>query len=153
MLFINPSSIVPGNFSIKLELGNGHGSTNTCIRRFTNTIGSNTLTGYVTYADSNLSGGSFTVVQAGWYIMAYSDYYSGSDAVMGISVNSNQLTTSILSITSANRLAITDNPAANRPGFCCSLKYLSVGDVIRAHTSGANDGNNVKVWFYMAKVA
>ena len=152
MLFTNQASIVPGDFSLKLEVGNGHGSTNTVIRRFTNTI-SNTIGTYATYADSAGNGGSVTILRAGWYYIAYSDYYSANDAVMGISVNSAQLTTSILSITSANRLAITDNPAANKPGFCAVLKYLNVNDVIRAHTGGADDGNNVKVWFYMAKVA
>lgn len=152
MLFTNQAAIIPGDFSLKLEVGNGHGSTNTVIRRFTNTI-SNTITAYATYADSAGNGGSVTILVAGWYYIAYEDLYSTNDASFGVSVNSNQLTTNILSITNANRITLTSSAAANRPAFCAVLKYLNIGDVVRAHTNGSPDGSNVLAWFYMAKVA
>jgi len=146
MLFSNPSSIVPGNFSLKLEVGNGHGSTNNYIRRFTNTI-SNTLTTYATYADSSTNGMSVTVLVAGWFTMCYVDWNDTVDTVFGVSINSNQLTTSIASITSANRLTMVGTPAANRTAFCGGRRYCVPGDVIRAHTNGNPNGVNLYTWF------
>jgi len=153
MLFQNAPSIIPGDFSLKLEVGSGQGSTNTYIRTFTNTI-SNTIGDYATYATNATDGMSVTIIQSGWYFVAYSDLRIENDIAFGISVNSNQLSTSIVSITSANRLVSSDTPGANLCNSVSVLKYFSANDVIRAHNNGAgNSGSSVKVWFYMAKVA
>lgn len=118
--------------------GNGHGSTNTRIRRFTTTLSS--AGNAITYADSGTDGGSFTINDAGLYEVFYSDGHTTDDSPtqMGISINSNQLTTGIQSITAANRIAFF---SAYRGGVlaassCSTIIRAAAGDVIRAHNGG-----------------
>lgn len=118
---------------------NGHGAVNTTIRRFT-TVGRNVGTA-ITYADSADDGGSFTINEDGVYAINYSDNFSGV-SVLGISVNSSQLTTGIPSITAADRRAAGYSAAANITAQCGATLFLSSGDVVRAHTEGASTGSN-----------
>jgi len=126
---------------VRLNTANGYGSTNTAIRRFTNTV---TNTGSsITYADSATLGATFTINTAGVYGLSYSDQFNGA-AFMGLSLNSSQLTTSIHSITAADIIA-SDTTAND--GWSASVSatiYLAVNDVVRAHgnatPSGANTG-------------
>jgi len=153
MLFFNQSSLIPGNFSLKLEGGNGHGVVNTNIRRYSSVVGSDTLSAYATYADNANDGMSVTILQSGWYIIYVGDFNSTTDAAYGISLNSNQLTTSINSITNTTRMCVTDNPNGNICSSTGTFRYFVVNDVIRTHTNGNTNGMGIKVWFYMAKVA
>ncbi len=115
--------------------GNGHGSTNTKVRRFS---GSTTTGGTITFADSATLGSTFTVNRAGIYSVNYSDAKGGGGSEFGISLNSAQLTTAIGSITQANRLAFTDASAGQLSQVNWTGR-LSTGDVIRAHTDGNPD--------------
>lgn len=148
--FINGFKSTATKSEIWMEVGNGHGSTNTTIRRFTNSI-KNTGSD-ITYADSATLGASFTINAAGLYAITYSDYYGSSDAVHGMSINSTEITTSIGSIASANRLGITVSPAANIVSSAVFVGWLAASDVVRAHTSGVQNGNNVRVFFKIAKL-
>jgi hypothetical protein len=123
-----------GNDFASADTGNGHGGTNTMIRRFTNTSSNG---GSVTYADSAANGGSFTINSPGLYEIYYSDERgTNNPAEFGISLNSAQLTTSINAITLANRLAI-GSVSLDQAGSVTRLARLAVGDVIRAHTDGS----------------
>lgn len=116
---------------IMVSGGNGQGSTNTMIRRFTGTVSS---TGSdITYADSATLGGTFTINRAGLYAITYADTISASGpADMGISINSNQLTTKINSITDANVVVAAKFP--NATGLCVAATIrCAAGDVLRAH--------------------
>jgi hypothetical protein len=73
------------NSEVRLNTVNGFGSTNTMIRRFTNTT-INTGTD-ITYADSATLGATFTINTAGVYAISYSDSFAAS-ADMGLSLNS-----------------------------------------------------------------
>lgn len=121
----------------------GYGSTNTVICRFTN-IEENIGTG-ITYASSATLGDTFTINETGLYAIEYNDQ-SGRSAntfyAMGVSRNSNQLTTSIASITNSNRLiglqGSVGPSGANVWSQTAQITLnLNAGDVIRAH----NDGN------------
>jgi hypothetical protein len=116
---------------IRVDTGNGHGATNTKIRRFTNSTTTGTA---ITYTDSAANGATFTVNEAGVYAIAYTDRHS-SAAYFGISLNSASLTTSIASISTAERLVSATAPsdAAN----CSATVKLAAGDVIRPHTDGS----------------
>jgi hypothetical protein len=132
--YIRPSS----GSVVRVHTANGYGSTNTCIRRFS-TIVTNQGSD-ITYADSATLGASFTINTNGVYAISFSDQFNGSD-FMGISLNSNQLTTSIANITASTRIAITTTAAnADYPGNCGVTLYLTVGDVIRAHTDADPSG-------------
>lgn len=116
---------------VRLATGNGNGSTNVPIRRFATQIAS---TGNaILYADSVTLGATFTIQEPGTYSINYSDSNSGSDA-MGVSLNSNQLTTSIQSITTSNVLTI----AGLSPTLTSCASWtgrLIAGDVVRPHNS------------------
>ena len=123
--------------SVTVTTGNGHGSTNNKIRRFTTTQSSTGTA--ITYADSAANGASFTINQAGLYEVYYIDDYTAGISTHGISLNSAQLTTSIQNITAANRLGWARSTGTGDPGPITRVVRLSIGDVIRPHTDGAPD--------------
>jgi VCBS repeat-containing protein len=146
--------IVNGNTTSEVHLtgGNGHGSTNTKIRRFATTIKS--IGSAITYADSATNGGSFTINEDGVYSIHYFEYNSAVQAGFGVSLNSAQLTTSIFAITNADRIAKAMAPVANA-GATSTARHLKAGDVIRAHTDAAGTyapGDDV-VGFSIVKVS
>ena len=126
-----------GDHSATVHTGNGHGSTNTVIRRFTTTQATSGTA--ITYADSATLGASFTINLAGLYAISYIDAHSAA-TVHGISLNSAQLTTGIQTITAANRLGATFC-GAGLSSFVSAVAILAVGDVVRPHTQGTNSGN------------
>jgi len=124
---------------VRLNTANGYGSTNTKIRRFTNTVtnqGSD-----ITYADSATLGASFTINTTGIYGISYSDQFNAA-ADLGLSLNSTQLTTGIVSITTADALAVATTSANNYSGSVAVTLYASAGSVIRPHTGGTTAGAN-----------
>lgn len=129
---------VPTQNMVRLHTANGYGSTNTVIRRFTTTV---TNTGSaITYADSATLGATFTINTDGVYAISYSDSFN-TPAVLGLSLNSSQLTTSIGSITAADILII--GLGTNTTSSADSVSwtgYLASGSVIRAHTAGNATG-------------
>jgi len=126
--------------------GNGHGSTNTKIRRFTTTLSS--AGSAITYADSGTAGGSFTINEAGFYEISYTDggVDSNGSHGIGLSLNSAELTTNIESVTAANRLdmALAYNPSggAGSAANICLTRRLAAADVVRAHGGLASLPNN-----------
>jgi hypothetical protein len=121
--------------SVRLDTANGYGSTANKIRRFSNVrdnIGAD-----IEYLDSAADGARFVVKSAGVYNISYTEQAS-SAAFFGLSKNSSQLTTSIISITTADRLAIgTTDSISGYPETIAWQGYLQAGDVVRAHTEGA----------------
>lgn len=133
---------------VHVTVGNGHGSTNTKIRKFTTTI--KNVGSDITYASAADVGASFTINTDGLYTMSYADYLSTSASQHGFSLNSAELTTAILSITAATRLAHTD-AYNNMTTVVTRTARLKAGDVIRPHTSG-NQNATTAVWFSITKI-
>jgi len=138
---------------IWLNTGNGMGSTNTKIRRFTNNpkaIGS-----AITYADSATLGASLTINEDGVYAMGYTDGSTSTTAFFGFSISSTELTTDIQTITAADRVQLSMNVSTDF-GHVGATVYLSAGQVIRPH-AGTNGGlpNSVSgnVKFIITKVS
>lgn len=136
-----------GNHEVYVTTSNGYGSTNTKIPRFT-TEQTNVGTA-ITYADSASDGAAFTIVTTGIYSMEFTGWGNGAD--YGISVNSNQLTTNIGSITAAHRVAIGVNPTS-AIAMVSAVEYLTAADVVRPHTQGTAGGGNVYEWFRIRRV-
>lgn len=132
------------NSDIFLHTGNGHGSTNTVIRRFTtaaiNTGSAMTLTQSATLGDI------ITINQDGMYSIVYSDYYSGGNGNTGVSLNSAQLTTAVQNITVTDRLLHTGT-LTGQVYEVSGVFRLSASDVIRPHTDGNNNGADNQVRF------
>jgi hypothetical protein len=121
-----------GNQGIIVNTGNGFGSTNTLIRRFSTTqssVGSD-----ITYADSATLGASFTINTTAIYAMSYTERLS-SAGYFGISVNSTELTTAIESITDTDRFALQYADNGNGARSVSVTARLAASDVVRAHTS------------------
>jgi hypothetical protein len=139
---------------VRVEVGNGHGSTNNKIRIYTTQV-VNTGTA-ITYATSAGNGASFTINETGYYSISMADRYSNAagSANFGVSVNSAQLTTSILTITNTDRYAISQTgPAASVATQLATVVRLASGDVVRPHDDGLPDGTEVRTYFEISKVA
>lgn len=129
-----------GDHRVSVHSGNGYGSTNTKIRRYT-TVKANVGTAIV-YADSATLGASFTIAagHGGLYAISMTDRNSTNFAYFGISKNSAQLTTTIDMILSSSVIFFTQSNAANLPASCFPVVRLSAGDVVRPHTLGLENG-------------
>ena len=127
------AQVSAGINEVTVHTGNGHGSTNTKIRRFTTTL-VNTGTA-ITYADSVTNGGSFTINETGIYAIDYHDDAAAGSPCIGLSLNSAQLTTAIFSVSVENRLSVSVNTAGIGPETHCMRRFVA-GDIIRAHSGG-----------------
>lgn len=137
------SNVVPqfqdADSMVRLNTANGYGSTNTMIRRFSNTV--STIGSDVTYADSATLGASFTVNSDGIYYISYTDQFlSPSD--FGLSKNTTQPTTSIVSLSNiSERLAMVQNSTSGYTQEVCWSGFLNKGDVVRPHGDGTTTGS------------
>ncbi len=143
---VSENALCVGAQSVRSEVwvytANGYGSTNTKIRRFT--TASITTGSAITYVDdatggAGAGGAKFTINEDGVYAITYNDCFT-NQGQMGISRNSNQLTTAIGSITATHIVAAGNAVAANVPGQICATLNLVAGDVIRPHTEGTATG-------------
>lgn len=136
--------------SVFLNTTNGYGSTNTMIRRWTNTVRNSGPD--ITYADTAANGASFTINTTGMYSVHFSDQFNNANSV-GLSLNSNQLTTTVSSITVSHILSLAVTSGANFPNVVSFSGYLTVGDVVRPHCTGAASGANTTLTqFSIARV-
>jgi hypothetical protein len=155
----NPTQIVVGKPArgqvengVVASTGNGRGSTDTLIRRITNTtnIGPGTA---VTHATSAANGSTFTINEDGLYSIEYSDGDSAAVITIGVSLNSNQLTTAIASITAANRLQFkrVDTSGGASVDVLAIVRRLKVGDIIRPHLNSATSGDATTHCFFIVR--
>lgn len=127
--------------AIRLSNGNGHGSTGTEIRRYTNIIASTGSA--ITYVDDASLGATFTINQAGVYDIIRSDYRTSAGGTYGISVNAGNLTTGIDVQTGTSILALCTTAAANIGETCSATAYLNAGDIVRPHDSSNMNSTDV----------
>lgn len=142
-----PFGVDPGaQHEVFVTAGNGFGSTNAVIRRYTNTrINVGTA---ITYADSATLGGSFTINETGLYMMAVTDTFSGGSSQFGITRNS--VATGGISTIAAGDIAttfliMTGHSTANIPSTATVVAYLVAGDVIRMASNDASQDNTQEV--------
>ncbi len=147
----NPSSWACLVDEIILDTGNGHGGTNTKIRRFTTV--EKQSGGAIKYesAGESTDGASFTILKSGWYTVTYVDRATAANTDIGISRNSTELTTNIVSIASADRLSRIQNSTGLGADTSATF-YADVGDVIRPHTNGVPDDATDLVKFQIMRV-
>lgn len=126
-----------------LHTFSGYGSSSTAIPRFTTTVvnsGSD-----ITYADSASLGSTFTINTAGMYAMTLTMESALSNACfVGFSLNGTQLSTGILGITAATRLALAGSPGVASTTGLPSVSvtfYAAVNDVIRPQTDATTPVN------------
>lgn len=151
-------AIIPGAFSadnaIIITNGNGHGSTNTMIRRFSN-VQTNTADTAMTLTQSATDGDSITINVTGLYAMTYTDRRTAAALTeFGISNNSNLLTTSIAAVgnDSFRLISASSSGGAGAYSNCSTTRFLVVGDIVRAHTDGLADDTDTQVCFTIVRV-
>jgi hypothetical protein len=134
---------------VACRTGNGHGATNTKIRRFTT---SSTKGSAITYADSANDGATFTINEDGVYAIAGVDGRTvAGNCYVGISLNSSQLTTNINSATDADTLMFSQMTSSDYGNYSCTA-VLHSGDVVRVHTDG-NADRTTGIRFRIVKVS
>lgn len=133
-----------------LDTGNGSGSSSTGVRRFTNTR-KNTGSA-ITYADSASLGATFTINESGIYSITYQDYSGGSDVLIGVTVNSANLTGAINSISYANGRRVWTYVRTGESQPVSWTGILERGDIIRAQHQSANS-SDVGCNFSIVKVS
>jgi hypothetical protein len=134
--------------TIWLSAGNGHGSTNNKIRRYTNTdknVGPD-----MTYADSAANGMSITINNPGVYSFSMTDSLSSGAGTHGFSLNGTALTTSVQTLTRAQGLLAATNAPTNGIANVSVTLPLLPGDIIRAHTDGTVNATTVILSHFMA---
>ena len=137
------------NSMVRLHTGNGHGSTNTTIRRFSTVV--ENIGGDITYTDSSTLGATFTINETGIYAITYGDTNSASYLTFGISLNSTELTTNISTINANDRLIVADSSSANFIEEVSWTGVLNKNDIIRAHDSATATGT-VQTSFTITKI-
>lgn len=154
--FANVPTVSTPQSMVRVNTANGYGSTNTRIRRFTN--GTNGVNGAViqgtdiTYADSATLGASFTINTSGIYAISYNDNFSAPE-YFGVSLNTSQPTTNIVSINQSDRLSHswTGTDQQTVVPWC---GYLAAGSVIRPHSQAAASGTQAAaVQFTITRVS
>ena len=143
--------VMPVQSMVRLTGSNGYGSTNTAIWRLTTLVvnqGSD-----IAYADSATLGASFTINTSGVYSATFRMVPSGINGGLGISLNSSQLSTNILSIASADSVSGMQINTANTTATCSWTGYLAAGSVIRPHGDGGAAGNTTAPAFTITRVA
>lgn len=121
---------------ITVDSGNGHGSTATKIRRWSN-IRKNTGAGAIVYADDATNGGSFTINEPGEYSFACHDSLSSGTPVIGITVNDSATTTNMSTPVTYAQGTRSYNQGCSACATATSWTgKLAVGDVVRLHTQG-----------------
>jgi len=136
--------------SILVNTGNGHGSTNTKIRRFTTTVYRRSSS--ISFVDTSADGSSFVVNDPGVYVIDYADQ-SSTEGEMGLSLNSTEFTTNVDAIAAADRIGIDFINAANQTGDCNATLFCKRGDIIRAHSSGTLSGTGATVSIKITKIS
>lgn len=138
-------AIIPGlnavDNAIILTNGNGHGSTNTMIRRFS-TIQINTAGPTMTLTQSATDGDSITINVSGLYAITYTDNkIAAALTEFGLTVNSNLLTTSVAAVGNDPFRIISTSSSGGAGAYanCSTTRFLTLGDIVRAHTDGAPD--------------
>lgn len=134
---------------IRLSTGNGHGTSATKIRRFS--LVTEQVGPAIDYVDSATMGASFTVRESGVYSISYIDTHAGAAFNIGLSCNSTELQTSIISIVAGDRLGSVNVAATERP--CLSVVVrLNAGDVIRPHTDAVPTSTAATIQFIMTQI-
>jgi len=128
---------------IILRTGNGFGSTNTKIKRFTNVDENETSGGHLTLTQSATDGDKITANTTGVYAISYSDNASATNTSFGITINETEPTVNISSKTQEDEIVLFEIDVGSGVGFISSAVTLRLNatDVIMAHTNGVAEND------------
>lgn len=136
---------------ITLEGGNGSGSTNNKIRRFTTAVVNTGAA--MTYADSATDGGSITINETGWYVFGASDGHASGNYEYGITKNTVEPTVAFGSLADKSEILCIGNIVGGAQYPTTGMALLTVGDILRHHGNGNTGAAANEVYMFCRRVA
>jgi hypothetical protein len=130
---VTPMKTTQESFEANTQTGTG--STNTKIPYFTN-VTKNTSGVLATISNGSTDGFSVTALKQCQVTMTYS-FSSSSESAMGISKNSNQLTTAIDTPITAAHIKAISNVDSTQQACVTATVTLDAGDILRPHLGGS----------------
>jgi hypothetical protein len=134
--------------------GNGHGSTNTRVRRYSTE--SDIQGPDITYADSSTLGATFTINTKGIYTVHMLDYQTNGAESIGITVND---TSDLSSDSPGGGITYVEGFRAGgvydqaRPSTVSFVGQFEAGDVLRARTDGQANVTGILSYFFVERIA
>lgn len=151
------TSVTPGAFNseVAVNTGNGSGSVNTFVRRWTNSTdgvnGAVNTGSDITYADDALLGATFTINTTGTYAVTYGEAQSAGDQ-FGISKNQITGTQAFSQLSQAERVIGASTPGTNSGATTGTTLHLVSGDVIRGLWGNDGEGTQYFQYFRITRV-
>lgn len=145
------SIAIPETQSIRYYNFSAFGSTNNKIPSFVSSAGADG-TGLFSASNSGVTGVSITASKK-ILVTANLSFNAGASTSIGISINSNQLTTDIGNIDADDRVAIATIGTAGFSLSTATSVVLNTGEVLRPHTSGSAPSSNGRCSFQVTAIA
>jgi hypothetical protein len=146
----NFSNVLPqwseGDSAVRLNTGNGFGSTNTSVRRFANTL--DNLGSAITYTDSATLGASFLINETGMYNFMYNDVLQTGNSTVAVVKNNT------IFVAGSDLLGRDNGTGANAEDgnvLISNQVYLIKGDIVRvisnvpANVAGASTSSQFTI--------
>lgn len=147
--FTSPMSMI-GDQEVVVHTGNGYGSTNTRIRRFTTIL--KNVGSAITYADNATLGGSFTINQDGIYAIYRSEPFVAG-GVFGVSLNTTLPASNFTLLPIAERLMSDSLSSTNTQSSTSRVLQLDAGDVLRSHDAAVLTGTTDMCFMAVKRIA
>ncbi|MBK7352698.1 MAG: hypothetical protein IPJ05_02910 [Nitrosomonas sp.] len=138
-----------GDQEVVVHTGNGYGSTNTRIRRYTTTLKASG--GDITYADSPTLGASFTFNKSGVYEIYRAENYGSVVGNIGISLNTTTPSAS-LSIIAERLMMCSVSNVIPYVAFSRAVQ-ITAGDIVRPHDGAALNSNTTDCFMAVKRIA
>jgi len=143
-----------GDSAIYLENGNGHGSTNTKVRKYSNTRLNTGSDLTLNSGSAATDGHAITVNASGIYAACLADGRVGSNDSVGITVNDSVLSTSIhLTSYAQGFRAMSEGAVNDNNNQACWIGYLASGDILRVKTTGTADFTGTNSYFFVTEIS
>ena len=134
-----------GDHEIYMTNPNGHGTTDLNIIGYSVTRRS--VGTAITHAYTAENGSVFTIHRNGKYDIEVVDQAQVANQNLGISVNSNELTTNIKTINAAHRVALLNNISTSQSSYCAASGVtLSINDKVRIHDNRNTNTTDQTGW-------
>lgn len=148
----------PAKSYFKVVAPNGHGSTATKVRTFSQTAAGQTLSGLSSlpafdYISDAVNGDRVVIKESGIYFFQYSDSKGTGSPAIGICINeaASSLTNSVVNASNSNLIAYTEPPGGSRQ-HCTGIYPCTAGDIVRPRDSGDLDSTSNLAFFTICKI-
>ncbi len=129
--------------SVFLYNGNGHGSSGTKMRKFSNSVVNGSSLTYTTSANNSNNGDKIVVNDAGIYAISCTDGYDGGSAAWAITLNDTAgYSTNFNDLSNIESIVLASSHTSGASTYGISMSwtgYLAQNDKIQLHDQGLNN--------------